>query len=134
MKDEPNLFGTTRKAKKEVQKTPSGAMHRLIGQYRAGYERRFNEPPMFTPRDSRMLKQLVLQFGEATVSERLAAYLRWDDRFAEESGYAIHVLYSSWSRLTAHVKASARRNGNVRTVEETGAALAELRRKKAAGQ
>lgn len=103
-KDEPDLFGASRTVRKKAPPAPNGSMHRLIGQYKAGYELRFKEPPVFTPRDSSLLKKLVLQFGEDVVQQRLALYLKWEDRFAEESGYSISTLYSSWPRLTALAK------------------------------
>lgn len=133
MADEPNLFGVRHRKKVERPKTPTGAMTKLIGQYKAGYERRFSEPPVVTKRDGQMLKTLVLKFGEQTVAERLAAYLAWDDRFAEESGFAINTFYNSWSRLTAYVKQRQRRpagNGNVPGVAETDAYLDSLRARK----
>lgn len=124
--DEPNLFGVSRKKKVAQAPTPSGAMSRLIGAYKAGYERRWNEPPVFTMRDGKTLKNLLQQFGEATVLERLTAYLAWDDKFAEDSGFSIATFRTSWPRLTALIK----RKDKVPSVEDTSARLADYRRRR----
>jgi hypothetical protein len=126
-KDEPNLFGVSPSKRKKAPPAPNGAMTRLIGQYKAGYVARFSEPPVFTPRDSSLLKKLVMQFGEDLVKHRLALYLRWDDRFAEESGYSISTLYSSWPRLTALAKRKEPAS-RVPSVEATKAYLEKNRK------
>jgi len=122
----PNLFGVTAKPSPARKPTTNGAVQRLIGLHISRYRDRFSEPPVITKRDGQMLKTLVLKFGEETVRERLTVYHAWEDRFAEESGYAIPTFYHSWSRHTAIVK----RKDAVRpvpTAETTAEYLRKLR-------
>ena len=109
---EPNLFGVQPKprATPDKPKTPDGAMSRVIALTRELHEGRFAEPPVVTKRDAALLKTLVLKFGEGKVAERLRAYYAWEDRYVAESGYAIHVFYREWNRLTAKVQREATRH------------------------
>jgi hypothetical protein len=106
---EVDLFDVKRKTLRMKPQAQPGlmlAVQRLLGLYREGYEHRFHEPPVILKRDGPILRGLVQQFGEAKVAERLAAFLRWDDQFIVESGYALTVFHSNWNRLTARVVAA----------------------------
>lgn len=102
--DEPDLFGVKRKTRKAKPPAPDGATGHLIHQYKQLYETRYGEQPHFTNRDGAIFKRLILEFGEAVVSERLAIYMRWNDKFAEEAGHSVGAFSGCWSRLTAQAK------------------------------
>lgn len=100
--DTPNLFDIRPKAvRMKPQPAPPGAIQRLLSVYRQGYEARFHEPPVILKRDGPLLRSLINTFGVDKVEARLRAFLKWDDQFVVDSGYALTLFHSNWNRLAA---------------------------------
>lgn len=134
MATDPDLFDVKRrKARKQTDPAPSGAVQHLIGVYRTAYESRYGELPVITKKDGALLKGLVQTFGAPKVEARLKAFMVWEDKFIDEQGYTVGVFHQQWNRLTAQVQKSDRtrnRPGAVPDVNETQAYLKQLHQKK----
>lgn len=126
---DPDLFDVKRRQpRKKSAPAPDGAVQQLLGIYRAAYERRFHELPVITKKDAALLKALILKFGQEKVESRLKAFFGWEDRFVQECGYTLAMLYREWNRLTAYLQQQqARTKTSVPDVQQTQKYLAAMR-------
>lgn len=124
-----DLFDVRRKAARaKAPAAPAGAVQHLLSLYRAGYERRFHEPPVILKRDGALLKSLIKQFGQEKVEARLKAFLAWDDSFVVDSGFALSLLHSCWNRLAAKcVQAAPASSRDDQIAASSAAMLTEIR-------
>lgn len=83
----------------------------LTGFYRAEYQKRFGETPVIEPRDAKILKDLIGQFGAPKVRSRLSEYLRWEDEYVANAGYPLWLFRRDWNRLTSVLLKRTLRNG-----------------------
>ena len=125
-----NLFGieTRRREPKKADPAPPGAVQKLIGIYRHGYERKFGEPPVVQKSDGSLLRSLVQQFGPLKVEQRLSAFMNWDDQFVIDSGFSIRVFYTRWNALAARcVQEQPAAQSRVMDADTTDAYLRKLK-------
>ena len=73
---------------------------KLLGHYRAGFVRKFNETPDISAgKDAKIIRTLARTHGIATVAERIDRLLESSDPFVVKSGKSIGMLKLCWNRL-----------------------------------
>jgi hypothetical protein len=101
MSSDANLFGMTPKPKRaKTAPAPNGAVQSGIALYVRLFVERFNEKPVITPADGKAVKQLVTQFSQEKVEQRLPLYMALDDAYLLAAGYPLRLLPGQWNKLT----------------------------------
>lgn len=95
-----------------IEKVNKDKIDKIVDYYKKEFKQKFNNYPHVTPKDTPIISELLVAYGDNVLKKLIKAYMEQDDPFIVKTGYTIPVLRSQIQKLLIILQNNARQQSH----------------------